>query len=107
MPRLSLGLGAQNIRKVGRGAAPLPTSVLIENAGAVTSDGNYVWDGVSLVNGKRYYIAGSNAIFWNGAEWIIEDAVFEDNTYMSSDLITWFGINGASEPGPTGTLSYS
>ena len=106
MPRLSLGLGVQNIRKVG-GAELEPTAVLISGAGTESSDGNYVWDGVSIVNGKRIYSTAVNAIFWNGSEWFIEDTIFEENTYSSSNLITWGSINGSSEPAPTGTLSYS
>jgi len=106
MPRLSLGLGVQTIRKVGGGAAPQPTAVLISGAGTDTSDGNYVWDGVSFTNGKRLYQTAINSIFWDGSQWLIEDTLFEDNTYSSPDLITWAVLNGA-EPAPTGTLSYS
>jgi hypothetical protein len=107
MPRLSLGLGAQTIRKVGGGgAAPQPTAVLISGAGTESSDGNYVWDGVSFIDGKRVYISSGNSIYWNGSNWIIEDSIFEDDTYSSPDLITWAVLNGA-EPAPTGTLSYS
>jgi len=106
MPRLSLGLGVQTIRKVGGGAAPQPTAVLISGAGTDTSDGNYVWDGVSFINGKRLYQTAINSIFWDGSQWLIEDTLFEDNTYSSPDLITWAVLNGA-EPAPTGTLSYS
>ena len=105
MPRLSLGLGAQNIRKIG-GAEPEPTAVLISGAGTVTSNGNYVWDGVSFSNGKRLYVTAVNALYWDGSQWIIEDVIFEENTYASSDLITWVLISGL-DPAPTGTLSYS
>jgi hypothetical protein len=107
MPRLSLGLGVQNIRKVGGAAAPEPTAVLISGAGTESSNGNYVWDGVSFINGKRAYISVGNIIYWDGSQWIIEDNIFEDNTYSSSDLIAWEIIGGAEEPAPTGTLSYS
>ena len=107
MPRLSLGLGVQNIRKVGGAAAPEPTAVLISGAGTASSNGNYVWDGFSVVNGKRLYQTAINAMYWNGTLWIIEDNIFEDNTYSSLDLITWEIIGGAEEPAPTGTLSYS
>jgi len=106
MPRLSLGLGVQTIRKVGGGAAPQPTAVLISGAGTESSDGNYVWDGVSLVNGKRQYIFSNNEIFWNGSQWSLYDDVEGDVVYSSPDLITWAVLNGA-EPVPTGTLSYS
>jgi hypothetical protein len=107
MPRLSLGLGAQNIRKIGGVAAPEPTAVLIEGAGTITSDGYYVWDGVSSANGKRLYSTAINSIYWIGSEWQIEDTIFEDNTYSSPDLITWVSINGSDEQAPTGTLFYS
>jgi hypothetical protein len=107
MPRLSLGLGVQTIRKVGGGAAPQPTAVLISGAGTESSNGNYVWDGVTFINGKRVYVSSGNIIYWNGSNWIIEDNIFEDNTYSSPDLITWEIIGGAEEPAPTGTLSYS
>jgi len=109
MPRLSLGLGAQNIRKVGGGGSPEPTAVLISGAGTASSNGNYVWDGATLLNGERYYQTVSNSIFWLSSEsyWFIEDTIFGDNTYRSSDLITWVAINGSADPSPTGTLSYS
>jgi hypothetical protein len=109
MPRLSLGLGMQSTRKVGGGSAPKPTAVLISGAGEMTSNGNYVWDGVTLVNGERYYQTVSNSIFWLSSEsyWFIEDIIFDNNTYRSSDLITWVAINGSAGPTPTGTLSYS
>ena len=96
----------QNIRKIG-GAEPEPTAVLISGAGTESSDGNYVWDGVTIINGKRAYLTAINSIYWNGSEWNIEDTIFEDNTYSSPDLITWVSINGSSNPAPTGTLSYS
>lgn len=106
MPRLSLGLGVQTIRKVGGGAAPQPTAVLISGAETESSNGNYVWDGVSSANGKRLYSTANNSIFWDGSQWLIDDTIFEDITYSSPDLITWAAQYGA-EPAPTGTLSYS
>ena len=96
----------QTIRKAGGGAAPEPTAVLISGAETESSNGNYVWDGVSFINGKRAYVFSGNLIYWDGSQWIIEDNIFEDNTYSSPDLITWAVLNGA-EPAPTGTLSYS
>jgi len=59
-----------------------------------------------LLNGKRFYQTAINTIYWIGSEWLIEDTIFEDDTYSSPDLITWAVLNGA-EPAPTGTLSYS
>jgi hypothetical protein len=84
-----------------------PTAVLISGAGEDTSNGNYVWDGVSSLNGKRLYQTAINSIYWDGSQWLIEDTIFEENTYASSDLITWVSIGGADEQAPTGTLSYS
>ena len=99
----------QSVRKIKSGGAPKPTAVLISGAGEMTSNGNYVWDGVTLVNGERYYQTFPNSIFWSSSEgyWFIEDTIFDDNTYRSSDLITWEAINGSADPSPTGTLSYS
>jgi hypothetical protein len=107
MPRLSLGLGAQTIRKVGGGAAPQPTAVLISGAGTASSNGNYVWDGIAFLNGKRLYQTAINSIYWDGSQWFIEDTIFGENTYSSANLIAWAIIGGAEEPAPTGTLSYS
>ena len=89
------------------GAVPEPTAVLISGAGTDSSNGNYVWDGVSFIDGKRLYNTVINSIYWNASEWQIEDNIFEDNTYSSSDLITWVSINGSDAQVPTGTLSYS
>jgi len=105
MPRLSLGLGVQTIRKVGGGVAPQPTAVLISGAGTETSDGNYVW-GESFVNGKRQYFFSNNEIYWDGSQWNIYDDVEGEATYSSPDLITWAVLDGEG-PAPTGTLSYS
>jgi len=108
MPRLSLGLGAQTIRKVGGGGSPEPTAVLISGAGTASSNGNYVWNGIAFLNGKRHYFSDVNTIFWDGVgHWEIEDIAFEATTYSSPDLIAWTSINGSEEPNPTGTLSYS
>jgi hypothetical protein len=108
MPRLSLGLGVQAIRKVGGGGSPEPTAVLISGAGTPSSNGNYVWDGITFFNGRRHYFYDVNTIFWDGVgHWEIEDIVFEATTYSSPNLITWTSINGSEEPNPTGTLSYS
>ncbi len=107
MPRLSLGLGVQTIRKVGGGSAPQPTAVLISGAGTESSNGNYVWNGVSFSNGKRQYLFSNNEIYWNGSQWSIYDDVEGDELYSSLNLIAWEIIGGAEEPAPTGTLSYS
>jgi hypothetical protein len=106
MPRLSLGLGVQNARKVGGAATPEPTAVLISGAGTESSNGNYVWSG-DFVNGKRQYLFSNNEIFWNGSQWSIYDDVEGDVAYSSLNLITWAIIGPAEEPAPTGTLSYS
>jgi hypothetical protein len=101
MPRLSLGLGVQNIRKVGGRTI---FRILISGAGTESSNGEFVKDGV--INGEPFYSLGINVIYWDGSEWIIEDNIFEDNTYKSADLITWEQVNG-NLPVPSATLYYT
>ena len=105
MPKLSLGLGVQNLRKVGGGTI---FRILISGAGTTTSNGEYVWDGVAIVDGKPYYLSGNNELLWDGAQWIIvdQDGLGGDSSYSSLDLITWSTENGES-PAPTSTLYYT
>jgi hypothetical protein len=105
MPRLSLGLGVQNIRKVGSRTI---FRILISGAGTPTSNGEYVWDGVSIVEEKPLYIFGYNEIFWDQSKWVIVDNVGSggDYTYSSLDLITWTIENG-DDPAPDSTLYYT
>ena len=68
MPRICLALGIQNTCKVGGGTPPTPTAVLISGAGTESSNGNYVWDGVSFMNGKRTYVfTGNSSMYWDGS----------------------------------------
>jgi len=110
MPRLSLGLGIQNSRKIkSGGSAPTIWKVAIFGAGTTTSDGEYVWDGVTISEGKKYYAKGQyDFIQWSEGDgyWFIYDDSFGSNTYSSLDLINWSIIDGAS-PAPTSALSYS
>lgn len=95
---------------VSASSAPAPTiwKVAIFSAGTITSNGEYIWDGVALINGKPQYqyLSGVNSIYFAGGEWFIEDTIFEENTYKSTDLITWQQENGAL-PVPSSALSYS
>ena len=88
--------------------------IVISGAGRASSNGEYVWDGVTLEGGKpRYDLVGGavneDYIYWvtGGDEvWGISDND-AGITYLSSDLITWdFGPDGV-EPLPTSTLSYT
>jgi hypothetical protein len=104
--RISIG----SMPIVSESPAPVPTiwKVAIFGAGTTTSDGEYVWDGISLINGKPQYqyLSGVNSIYFAGGEWFIEDTIFEENSYKSADLITWEQENGAL-PVPSSALSYS
>ena len=104
--RISIG----SIPIVSASSAPVPTiwKVAIFGAGTTTSNGEYVWDGVTIANGKPYYLLGNNELLWDGAQWLILDidGLGGDSSYSSLDLITWSTENGAS-PAPTSTLSYS
>ena len=109
MPRLSLGLGVQNIRKIG-GAEPTPTAVLISDAGSELTDGLYSWDGVTLTNGKPQYVfpqgGGSNFLIDWYDIWVLSlDG--GDSYYLSYDLVNWELGDTGDLPAPTGTLSYS
>jgi hypothetical protein len=109
MPRLFLGLGAQNTRKVG-GAPPTPTAVLISGAGSESTIGLYSWDGVTLINGKPSYIGpesdGLNfSIDWYDV-WVLSLGG-GDSYYLSYNLVNWTLGDIGESPNPTGTLSYS
>lgn len=106
MPKLGLSLGLPTTKI---SAEQVIWKVAIFGAGTNTSNGEYVWDGVSTVNGQRVYVYApsyTSSINFNGSVWILEDGGFEDNTYYSLDLITWSVLNGAS-PAPSSALSYS
>lgn len=97
---------------VSASLAPAPTiwKVAIFSAGTTTSNGEYVWDGVSVgYENKPTYTNGSNSISYNFEEvayWGLYDEGIEDTSYKSNDLITWT-VNFGTSPAPTSTLSYS
>jgi hypothetical protein len=95
---------------VSASLAPAPTiwKVAIFSAGTSTSNGEYVWDGVTFSLGERLYMSGNNSLSWDGTKWYIydEDGLGGDASYSSLDLITWTIENGDS-PAPSATLSYS
>jgi hypothetical protein len=106
MPRLFLGLGVQNTRKVGGRTI---FRILISGAGTTTSNGEYVWDGVTLDSGKpRYTNPSGNYIYWDDT-WYIYDNTTESATYLisSSDFSGAWVENDGSLPVPTSTLYYT
>jgi hypothetical protein len=106
MPRLSIGLGVQNTRKVGGRTI---FRILISGAGTTTSNGEYVWDGVTITSGKpQYDNPNGSQIFWLLGEdqWILYDGIEGNDTYSSTDLITWSALGGSS-PAPSATLYYT
>ena len=107
MPSLSLALNASTARKPISGDSVI-WRILISGAGTATSNGEYVWDGVTIVSGKPYYLLNDNELLWDGAQWLIYDleGLGGDSSYSSLDLITWTIENGAS-PAPTSTLYYT
>ena len=87
--------------------------ILISDAGNTASNGEYVWDGVTLEGGKPRYdlvggVVGDDNIFWiiGDEVWAISDQE-AGLTYLSSDLITWeLGPDGVEQV-PTSTLYYT
>ena len=100
MPKLSLGLGVQNLRKVGGGTI---FRILISGAGTASANNEYIWEG-DLLDGRRKYVAEFSIQFDGG--WKIYDSGNDENLYASEDLVTWTVANGAS-PAPTSTLYYT
>lgn len=107
---------------VFEGASPAPSSsiaysqdsnirkIIVFGAGESSSNGEYVWDGNELQDGKPVYRNGSNTIsfgdFGGGsAEWGLYDDIVGDNTYLSSDLLNWTS-NGYGTA-PASALSYA
>jgi hypothetical protein len=87
--------------------------VAIFGAGTATSNGEYVWDGTTLYNGKPVYSKDSNTISWDEfSSGIFEWGIYDDSpvfiSYASDDLISWSneGLDGA-EPAPSSALSYA
>jgi hypothetical protein len=86
-----------------------PWRVTISGAGTTTSNGEYVWDGVTLDSGKpRYTNPSGNYIYWDDT-WYIYDNTTESATYLisSSDFSGAWDENDGSLPVPTSTLSYT
>lgn len=113
-----MGYGFGNRIAVGRRAITAQAQaeqviwkVAVYGAGTASSNGEYVWDGNELQDGKPVYRNGSNTISFGdfggaSAEWGIYDDSAGDNTYLSSNLIAW-SINGGSSPAPSSALSYA
>jgi hypothetical protein len=107
MPRLSLGLGIQNSRKIkSGGSAPTIWKVAAYGAGLGSSDGEYVWDGTTLTYGyPQYNDLNQNYIYKESAFWYMHDSNSDFNSYVSSDLITWSQEEALGPP--SAILSYS
>lgn len=88
--------------------------VSISGAGSSEFNGDYIWDGATLVNSKPLYIGpppygGENArIEWSSVDniWYL---IFDiDRIYQSANLTAWARPSGGGdEPAPTGTLFYT
>ncbi len=107
---LSLSLGARN---PSLGGEQVIWKVAIFGAGTASSNGEYVWDGEEIYNGKSIYRNGLNQIYWYIDSTFPELyqfwSILDDNegdTYSSDNLIEWTVANGAS-PAPSSALSYS
>jgi hypothetical protein len=107
MPRLSLGLGIQNSRKIkSGGSAPTIWKVAIFGAGDGYSDAEYIWDGSTMSQGKNIYLNFDGNILSFDEIWFIDiDGI--GTTYTSNDLITWSTGQSLSPPAPLSALSYS
>ena len=93
----------QNTRKVGGRTI---FRILISGAGTTTSNGEYVWDGVTVEEGKPVYIFDDFSIRFFIDYWYIYNSSQDTYYYRSIDLITWTIENGDS-PAPTSTLYYT
>jgi len=95
-------------------SAPTIWKIAISGAGRTTSNGEYVWDGVTLLNNKPRYdkvggVLDEDYIGWDiepNNFWAISDSL-EGLTYISYNLITWEIGPGGVEPAPSGSLSYT
>lgn len=86
-----------------------PWRITISGAGTTTSNDEYVWDGVTVSDGKPVYnaISGSQ-IFWYslGETWVLYDNLEGIDSYRSTNLTTWT-LDGGSSPVPSSTLFYT
>jgi hypothetical protein len=95
--------------------APRPIwKIAIFGAGTTTSNGEYVWDGVTLLNNKPRYdkvggVFDEDYIGWDiepNNFWAISDSL-EGLTYISYNLISWNEGPDGVGPSPSSALSYS
>ena len=108
---LSLSLGARN---PSLGGDQVIWRVLISGAGTESSNGEYIWDGIAIQNGKQIYNSQSGnaiAFFLEGEYgnnvWIIDDATAGATPYYSFNLSTWISSDIAYDPAPTAQLFYT
>ena len=87
-------------------SAPLIWRILISGAGTATSNGEYVWDGVSLEEDKPVYRFEDFDIRFLTDHWYIYNSGADTYYYKSLDLITWTIESGEPEA-PTSTLYYT
>jgi hypothetical protein len=110
MPLYSTACPLPINRKIFRhkGGAPVIWKVAIFGAGNISSDSEYVWDGITTTNGKPEYIGQQFKIFFDDSDnyWKIYDSGNDNILYISLDLITWSTEN-ADNPPPSSALSFS
>jgi hypothetical protein len=92
MPRLSLGLGAQNIRKVGGGGAA-PSGIPVATTTAIVLSGltGGYW---SLLNGTYTKSADPANVVAGGVEGLATGAVFFNSAYVDGNkdgAAIWYG----------------
>ena len=80
--------------------------IVISGAGTATTNGEYVWDGFSIQEGKPIYLLDDFDIRFITDYWYIYNGGNDTLFYKSLDLITWTIENGES-PAPTSTLFYT
>ena len=80
--------------------------IVISGAGTATSNGEYVWDGITIEEGKPVYDFEDFDIKFFIDYWYIYNGGADTYYYKSLDLITWTIENGEPEA-PTSTLFYT
>ena len=130
MPRLSLGLGVQTIRKVGGGAPFSPadltglalwlkadagvttstitptyiSQIVISGAGESSSDGTYQRSS----GGNTSFTSGDNAIQGGGSTWYLYNAILEANAYVNYNSLepnSWEEYDSTGAPSAVNTTS--
>lgn len=82
--------------------------IAIFGAGTTSSNGEYIWDGTTLENGKpRYLASNNNYIYWASPYWWLFDYTEDRTTYVSFESLTSWEIDDALEPAPSSALSYA